>query len=61
MTEFKADEVFASPMPYEFTWLLMPLKVLHNLPRPISIFTPKSQGEKGNNIHNVINNVNDGI
>ena len=32
MTEFKADKVFASPMPYGFTWLLMPLKVLHNPP-----------------------------
>ena len=49
MTEFKAREVFAGPMPYGFTWLLMPLKVLHNLPRSIGIFIPKSQGEKGKN------------
>ena len=49
MTEFKADEIFVGPMPYGFTWLLMPLKVLNNLPRPIGIFIPKSQGEKGKN------------
>jgi hypothetical protein len=47
MTEFKAMEVFAGPMPYEITWLLMPLKVLHNPPWPIGIFISKSQGEKG--------------
>ena len=47
MTEFQVDKVFAGPMPYGFTWLLMLLKVLHNPPRPIGIFTPKSQGEKG--------------
>jgi hypothetical protein len=35
------------PMPYGITWLLMLLKVLHNPPRPIGIFIPKSQGEKG--------------
>jgi hypothetical protein len=42
-------------MPYGITWLLMPLKVLHNPPRPIGIFTLKSQGEKGNNNHNIVN------
>jgi hypothetical protein len=55
MTEFKANEVFASPMPYGITWLLMPLKVLQNSLRPIRIFIPKSQGEKGDNNHNVVN------
>jgi hypothetical protein len=39
----------------------MPLKVLHNPPRPIRIFIPKSQGGKGIIINNVVNNVNDGI
>ena len=43
------------PMPYGITWLLMPLKVLHNPPRPIKIFIPKSQGEKGDNNHNIVN------
>jgi hypothetical protein len=47
MTELKAMEVFMGLMPYGITWLLMPLKVLHNPPRPIGIFMPKSQGEKG--------------
>jgi hypothetical protein len=47
MTEFKAREVFAGLMPYKITWLLMPLKVLYNLPQPIGIFIPKPQGEKG--------------
>ena len=56
MTEFKVSEVFAGPMPYGITWLLMPLKVLHNPPRPIGTFMPKSQGEKGDNNHNVVNN-----
>jgi hypothetical protein len=35
------------PMPYGITWRLMLLKVLHELSRPIEIFIPKSQGEKG--------------
>ena len=43
------------PMPYGITWLLMLLKVLHNPPRPIGIFIPKSQGEKGDNNHNIVN------
>jgi hypothetical protein len=47
-------------MPYGITWLLMPLKVLHNPPRPIRIFIPKSKGKMDNN-HNIVNNVNDGI
>ena len=47
-------------MLYGIPWLLMPLKVLHNSPRPIRIFIPKSQGEKGIIINNVVNNVNDG-
>ena len=47
------------PMPHGITWLLMPLKVLHNPSRPIRIFIPKSQGEKGIVINNVVNNVND--
>jgi hypothetical protein len=55
MTKFKAREVFVGPMPYGITWLLMPLKVLHNSPRPIRIFMPKSQWGKGDNNHNVVN------
>ena len=35
------------PMPYEITWRLMLLKVLHRPPRPIRIFIPKSKGEMG--------------
>ena len=35
------------PMPYGIIWLLVLLKVLHNPPRSIRIFLPKSQREKG--------------
>jgi hypothetical protein len=38
------------PIPYEITWRLMLLKVLHKPLRPIRIFIPKSMG-KGDN-HN---------
>ena len=44
------------PMPYGITWRLMLLKVLHKPSRPIGIFIPKSQGEKGIIINNVVNN-----
>jgi hypothetical protein len=37
-------------MPYEITWRLMLLKVLHKAPIPIKIFIPKSK-RKGDN-HN---------
>ena len=52
--------IFVGPMPYGITWSLMPpMEVLYNPPRPIGIFTPKSQRKKGiitiNNIHNVVN------
>jgi hypothetical protein len=56
----KSRGVFMGPMSYGITWLLMLLKVLHNPPRPIGIFMPKSQGKKGIIINNVVNNVNDG-
>ena len=35
------------PMPFGITWKLILLKVLHKPPRPIRIFIPKSQGDKG--------------
>jgi hypothetical protein len=44
------------PMPYGITWRLMLLKVSHKPPRPIEIFIPKSQREKGMIINNVVNN-----
>ena len=34
------------PMPYGFTWLLMPLKVLRNLPKPLRILILKSHGKR---------------
>ena len=34
-------------MPYGVTWRLMLLKVLHEPPRPVGIFIPKSKGKKG--------------
>ena len=45
MTELNQRGVFMGPMPYGITWLLMPLKVLHNPLRPIGIFIPKLQGK----------------
>ena len=56
----KARGVFMSPMSYGITWRLILLKVLHKPQRSIGIFIPKSQGEKGIIINNVVNNVNDG-
>jgi hypothetical protein len=43
----KSRGVFMGPMPYGITWKLMLLKVLHEPPRPIRIFMPKSKGKKG--------------
>jgi uncharacterized protein YhhL (DUF1145 family) len=54
----KARGVFMGPIPYEITWRLMLLKVLHEPPRPIRIFMPKSKGKKDNIHNNVVNNVN---
>jgi hypothetical protein len=39
--------VFLDPMPRGFTWLLMPLEVLHNPPRPTKDFHAQIYGEKG--------------
>jgi hypothetical protein len=47
-------DIYVGLMPYEITWLLMPLKVLHNPPRPIGIFMPKSQEGEGDNHNNVV-------
>ena len=43
----KARGVLMGPMPYGITWRLMLLKVLHEPPRSIRIFIPKSQRGKG--------------
>ena len=60
MTEFKAKKVFCgSNALLDYVVVNAPVEVLHNLPLSIRIFTPKSQGKKGekmNNIHNVVNN-----
>jgi hypothetical protein len=60
MMEFKAKEVFCgSNALWKYVIVDAPVEVLHNPPRLIRIFTPKSQGKKGekiNNIHNVVNN-----
>ena len=58
MIEFKARDFRGSNALWNFVIINAPMKVLHNPPRPIGIFTPKSQrGKEGeiNNIHNVIN------
>jgi hypothetical protein len=43
----KSKGVFIGPMPYGITRRLMLLKVLHEPPRPIKIFMPKSKGKEG--------------
>ena len=57
MTEFKARDFCGSNALWNYVVVNTPVEVLHNPPRPIGIFTPKSQGEKGkiNNIYNIIN------
>jgi hypothetical protein len=45
--KIKARAIFTDPMPYGITWRLMLLKVLHEPPRAIRIFIPKSEGKKG--------------
>ena len=52
----KARGVFMGPIPFEITWRLMLLKVLHKPPRPIRIFMLKSKGKKDNIHNNVVNN-----
>ena len=58
ITEFKTKGFCGSNALWNYMVVNAPVEVLHNPLRPIGIFTPKSQGEKGektNNIHNVIN------
>jgi hypothetical protein len=54
----KARETFVGLMLYGITWLLMPLKVLHNPPRPTRISCLNQRG-KGNNNHNLVNKEQD--
>ena len=53
--EFKVREIFMGLMLYGIMWLLMPLKVLHNPPRPIGFSYLNHRG-KGNDNQNVVNN-----
>jgi hypothetical protein len=58
MTEFKARDFRGSNALWNYMIINALMEVLHNPPRPIGIFTPKSQRGKGgeiNNIHNVVN------
>ncbi len=58
MTEFKVRDFRGSNTLWNYVIINAPMKVLYNPPRPIGIFTPKSQRGKGkeiNNIHNVVN------
>ena len=56
--EFKVRNFCGSNTLWNYMVVNTPVKVSHNPPRPIGIFTPKSQrGKRGeiNNIHNVVN------
>ena len=57
--EFKARDFHGSNALWNYVVINAPMEVLHNPPRSIEIFTPKNTREKGgeiNNIHNVVNN-----
>jgi hypothetical protein len=57
--KFKERDFRGSNALWNYVVVNTPIEVSHNPPRPIGIFTPKSQrkkGEKINNIHNVVNN-----
>ena len=58
INEFKARDFCGSNALWNYVVVNAPKDVSHNPPRPIGIFTPKSQGETGKkiNIHNVVNN-----
>ena len=45
--EFKARDFRGSNALWSYVVVNAPVEVLHNPPRPIGIFTPKSQREKG--------------
>ena len=50
MLEFKVNEVFCgSNALWNYVVVNAPVKVLHNPPLSIGIFTPKLQGGKGEN------------
>ena len=56
--EFKTRDFCGSNALWNYVVVNTPEEVSHNPPRPIRIFTLKSQGKKGektNNIHNIIN------
>ena len=59
MTEFKAKDFCGSNALWNYVVINAPVEDLHNPPRPIGIFTPKSPRKKGiitiTNIHNVVN------
>ena len=59
INEFRARDFCGSNALWNYVVVNAPVEVLHNPPRPIGIFTPKSQRKKGiitiNNIHNVVN------
>jgi hypothetical protein len=39
--ELKVKGILKGPIPYEITWRLMLLKILHKPPRPIRVYMPK--------------------
>ena len=47
IVEFKAMDFHGSNTLWNYVVVNAPVKVLHNPPRPIGIFTPKSQITKG--------------
>jgi hypothetical protein len=59
INEFRARDFCGSNALWNYVVINAPMEDLHNPPRLIGIFTPKSQGKKGiitiNNIHNVVN------
>ena len=58
MIESKARDFRGSNALWNYVIINAPMEVLQNPPRPIGIFTAKSQRGKGgeiNNIHNVVN------
>ena len=47
IVEFKAMDFHGSNTLWNYVVVNAPMDVSHNPPQPIGIFTPKSQGKKG--------------
>ena len=50
INEFRARDFCGSNALWNYVVVNAPVEVLHNPPRPIGIFTPKSEGKKGEKI-----------